>query len=308
MKHLGMIFAALCLLMVLLITGCGTNPAQPHAPLEEPLPLAEFTFTSAGSSSDSIYSYTAEKTAQGTHIYLELNCGQHVVDVTVEEDVLGELGQIAAIYRLDLWDGFDKNNKDVMDGSTFSLYMTTADGQSISAHGSNAFPNGYGAAKAEIDALFEGLIWKYGDLWPKTVESDEMDSFSLSLKESSNKVFFVSAFQEQDRCGLDIRIDGYEEVFPEEYLFYGYCDVFPFEDLQAVVRKYDIPSWNGWDGTDAASGNEWFQLSIEYASGETISATGRLYPENYDSARMEFVEILSGFLIENRENFIPNGE
>jgi len=153
MKYRIMLFGPICLL-VLMLTGCAKLAPKPPRPLDEPIPLASFTFMARGMSTADIYSYSAEKTPDGTHLHLELNCGYTVIDVNVDEDILGELGKIAAKYRLDAWDGFDKSKKRVSDGEGFTLSITTEDGRSIYAHGSNAFPDGFSEAKAEIDAVF----------------------------------------------------------------------------------------------------------------------------------------------------------
>ena len=154
MKHLSMLLGCICLIVMLLTGGTKSAPA----PLEEPISLVSFTFMARGMTTADIYSYSAEKTEAGTHLHLELNCGYNVIDVTVEEDVMGELGAIAAEHRLDLWDGFDKVSKRVSDGEGFTLSMTTEDGRSIYANGSNKFPAGYSEARMAIDELFQKYI------------------------------------------------------------------------------------------------------------------------------------------------------
>ena len=154
MKHIAMLLACICLI-VMMLTGCAKSAP---APLEEPVSLVSFTFMARGMTTADIYSYSAEKTGEGTHLHLELNCGYDVIDVAVQEDVLGELGAIAAKYRLDTWDGFDKSKKNVSDGEGFTLSMTTADGRDIYAHGSNAFPDNYSDARGAIDELFQKYI------------------------------------------------------------------------------------------------------------------------------------------------------
>lgn len=292
----------LCLLLAFSLAGCTQSPAEP---LDEPIPLSYFSFSHSGSSTDAIYSYSAEKAEDGTKLSIELNAGNSVVEVTVEEDVLSSLGEIAAKYRLDMWDGFDKVNSSVSDGSGFNLSMTTADGQSVYAHGSNAFPDGYSDAKAEINALFDRLVSEYGDLWPKELLSDDMNYIHLSTAEGSSKKLSVTAFLSVDGVYLlDLYLKGYGEVFPEEYFFYGASAAFPFEELQAVVRKHNIPAWNGWDNIGS---DDSFELILGYSTDERISARGSLHPEGYDEAVAELEEILLTFIGENSASFEPYG-
>lgn len=290
----------LCLLMAFSLAACAQAPAEP---LDEPIPLSYFSFSHRGSSSDSIYTYTAEKTAEGTDLYIQINAGNSVVEVTVEEDVLASLGKIAAEHRLDMWDGFDKAKSNVSDGSGFTLSMTTEDGQSVYAHGSNAFPDGFQEAKVKMDALFDGLVFEYGNLWPKVLESDDMNYFNFFTAAGNHKKLSVTAFLsvEGDYC-LDLHLKGYEEIFPEEYFFSGESGTFPFEELQAVVRKYDIPAWNGWDKT---GGDDTFQLILGYSTEERVSARGSLHPEGYAEAAAELEEILLTFIGENSASFEP---
>lgn len=46
--------------------------------------------------------------------------------------------------RADGWDGFHESNADVLDGTSFTFEASFADGSSVSASGTNAFPEGYG--------------------------------------------------------------------------------------------------------------------------------------------------------------------
>lgn len=139
-----------------MLTGCAPKP------LSEPLALTAFTWQHRGSYTGLIYSYTAERTEAGDRLLLSLNAGSRELDILVEEDVMGQLGAIAAEHRLDRWDGFDKNDRRAMDGTGFTLTMTTAEGETIEARGSNAFPKGYTEAKAAIEGVFEGFIVSEG--------------------------------------------------------------------------------------------------------------------------------------------------
>ncbi|MBQ6704183.1 MAG: hypothetical protein IJN08_05150 [Clostridia bacterium] len=158
MKYRTVLMGLLSLL-ALLFWGCA---GAGRTPPEEPIQLSSFTFMARGMSTADIYSYTAQKAEVGIHLHLELNCGYNVIDVTVEEDVLGELGAIADLYRLDTWDGFDKKSRRVSDGEGFTLQMTTEDGRSIYASGSNKFPDNYREARQAIDELFQKYMEVYG--------------------------------------------------------------------------------------------------------------------------------------------------
>lgn len=145
----------ICLLLALAsLCGCGTREVAEGEPME----ITAFTFAHRGMSSGDCYTYTAEAAEGGTKLTLLLNAGNSTEELTVEEPVLEQLGAIAGKYRLDLWDGFDKTKSRVSDGTGFTLSISLADGSTISARGSNAFPDRYQAAKGEILDVFAAFI------------------------------------------------------------------------------------------------------------------------------------------------------
>lgn len=166
-------------LLILMITlcGCGKKEVLVQSPKEtlkqeEAMEITLFSFTHTGMSTKECFLYSAEQTEAGIRLYTEeLFSGGVIVDRIVEEDILKKLGEIAGKYRLDRWNGFDKSKKQVKDGNTFSLSITLADGNTISAHGSNRFPDGYSDAKQEICELFEDLIDQYGNQEVKVTEA-----------------------------------------------------------------------------------------------------------------------------------------
>ena len=126
--------------------------------------ITSFSFTHTGMSAEECFRYSAEQTEEGVRLYTEeLFVNGLIVDTLIDEPILEQLGEIAERYRLDQWDGFDKSNKRVTDGSRFSLSVELAGGSTISAQGNNKFPDGYADAKGEICALFADLIGRYGN-------------------------------------------------------------------------------------------------------------------------------------------------
>ena len=165
------------LILIITLCGCGKKEVPVQLPKEklnpgETMEITLFSFTHTGMSTEECFLYSAEQTEDGIRLYTEeLFSGGLIVDTIVDEPVLEQLGDIAGKYRLDRWDGFDKSNKHVMDGNHFSLSITLADGKTISAHGSNRFPDGYSDAKQEICELFEDLIDKYANRESEITES-----------------------------------------------------------------------------------------------------------------------------------------
>lgn len=60
-------------------------------------------------------------------------------------------------YNVGSWDGFNKNNRNVLDGRSFSLYIRKADGQDISAHGYMKWPDHYSEVSGALKDLMKEL-------------------------------------------------------------------------------------------------------------------------------------------------------
>jgi len=127
--------------------------------------ITSFSFSHTASNTEGCYSFEITRTENGTRLYAEeLFYGGRIADRVTEADVLDELGELAGKYRVDRWDGFDKNKKPVRDGSSFTLTIVLADGSTISAHGNNAFPKNYPEVLSAIQKLYTELMEQYGEV------------------------------------------------------------------------------------------------------------------------------------------------
>ena len=126
--------------------------------------ITSFSFHCTTSYADGCYSLSLERTEEGVHLRGEdLFVGGRTADAMIEDDALDRLGELAGYYRIDRWNGFDKNKKHVSDGSSFTLSLTLADGGTVTAHGSNAFPDHYTEVSSQIRALYDELMERYGE-------------------------------------------------------------------------------------------------------------------------------------------------
>ncbi len=74
----------------------------------------------------------------------------------VSIDFVQELENILKKYNVEKWDGFNKSDPNVLDGSSFSITINMTDGNHINAHGYMMYPKDYGKVVKEIEELFEG--------------------------------------------------------------------------------------------------------------------------------------------------------
>ena len=156
------------LLGLALLCGCTANqptnsPQQTEIePGGEPMDITAFSFQHGASLADECYLFKLTKDGDSVRLYAEeLFSGGRIVDTMIEDDVLDQLGELMGTYHVDRWDGFDENNKHVMDGSSFTLSVTLADGSTISAHGSNSFPENYSDVSSAILTLYYELMEQY---------------------------------------------------------------------------------------------------------------------------------------------------
>lgn len=80
----------------------------------------------------------------------------------VDDKTLNKIADILNKYEVSKWDGFDKSDKNVLDGNSFSFIVRLKNGGSIHASGYMKWPNNYSQVKNELKEVFDSLI-KEGD-------------------------------------------------------------------------------------------------------------------------------------------------
>lgn len=328
------------LIMVLSVLLCSCRKREKHAEYTDPqtirigrsdqetviepgkaLELVSFSFSHNGSMAEDNFVYSAMQSPEGTALYMEqLFSGGEIIDVTTQESILDRLGEAAGRYRLDLWDGYDGWEEEVLDGYGFSLEMELADGRKIIARGNNAFPQSYHEASREICRIFEEIGSKHDPVKPLPLPAPIQESelpifFAIDFFTGENKdsrFRFGAQRQEDGSVRLIIYIWNFAEFENgEEYVFEGYCDDFPYEKIQNIIWKYDIPSKAGWYGEAESENKEQYTMNFEYDSEgyefqRMITLAGGSYPEHYEEIRTELLEVMIDFLLENRDSFYQN--
>ena len=72
----------------------------------------------------------------------------------VDQSFKDKLKEILVKYDVGTWDGFQKSDKNVMDGDDFSFSARFKDGTSISASGYMMWPKNYRLVREELDKIF----------------------------------------------------------------------------------------------------------------------------------------------------------
>ena len=78
--------------------------------------------------------------------------------VEVSENKVKELESILNKYNVIKWNGFNQNDKNVLDGDSFSLSIHMEDDKDISASGYMKWPDNYKNVREELNSFFEDLL------------------------------------------------------------------------------------------------------------------------------------------------------
>lgn len=155
---IGVLLAALTAL-----SGCRMHGDQ-GPPTEGQRDIVSFCYSHSGSSMDEMYSYEIiedEETGE-LKAYYEFMNGNITCLLPVDDELMQALEAIVAEHDLRKWDGFDKSNSMVLDGSNFFLKIRFSDESGITASGRNRFPEGFGAATEAIETAFHSHLDKHG--------------------------------------------------------------------------------------------------------------------------------------------------
>ena len=151
------------LALILSLTGAQTAPVRTDAA------LTAFSFSHGGMSMDQIFSYAVYAQDGRMLADFELYCRYEIEGVELDGEDVELLRALIDEFDLWSWNGFQKSNSQVLDGDSFGLSASFADGTELNAWGSNAYPKGYSAGAQAICAYFEALMEKY-EIDPEKME------------------------------------------------------------------------------------------------------------------------------------------
>ncbi|MCI5547550.1 MAG: hypothetical protein MR399_11430 [Clostridiales bacterium] len=157
------IFAGLLAALMLCMSPCFA--AAP--PMQEAPAVETFCFTRSGMSADQARSYQIRETARGRFVWIELYYSDHYVLPLTDED-MASFSALVQELELTAWNGYSEVDRYALDGECFSLDVAFEGGASISASGSNCFPQDYGEKMSAVEDFFRSLMADYelgDDVW-----------------------------------------------------------------------------------------------------------------------------------------------
>ncbi|MBR0385410.1 MAG: hypothetical protein IJI05_02550 [Erysipelotrichaceae bacterium] len=267
--------------------------------------ISSFSYDYNGSIGANSYHYEVTRTDDGK-AEIEYDAMEYdslgEMTMTVQTDLLDQLDELYRKHNVARWDGYSKYNPNVLDGDGFSLSISFNDGKSMSAHGSNAEPDGYREFISELKAIIDPYLeqMRQAAIQQKIDEGMQgeltflMANFMQRGNSGSDSYEILLRQNSGNRENVDIRIKSVSGEFiePGKYNYYAFVDDedIDFSAIQALIEKYEIIKWYDYDkSAEDYNNEEWFQVSFGFEN-DSINAMGTMHPENYEEFRQEFLQ------------------
>jgi len=147
--------------------------------------------------------------------------GNYSVEIS-EKDV-NKIVKVLQKYNVKSWDGFDKSDKYVLDGSSYSFDLTTKEGLKVSAKGYMKYPDGYHEVISEIEKIIS-------DIKPESNINYYANRDHTYYDDYKNEVMIIDSNKE---------LDAFEKVFGK----YIISPVVHFEEDTVFVKL--VPASSG---------------------------------------------------------------
>ena len=85
------------------------------------------------------------------------------LEIKLEKKEIKNIIKILNKYNVSNWNGFDKVDKNVLDGDSFHIYIETLDNDKVSASGYMKWPKNYNNVRDELDNIFMNIYNNGGD-------------------------------------------------------------------------------------------------------------------------------------------------
>ncbi|MBQ3934958.1 MAG: hypothetical protein II715_03990 [Clostridia bacterium] len=267
--------------------------------------LESFSFNFDGTIGGNNYTYVLNR-VEGKWIFqFEGMAYSHYGTLSREVDpsVPERLYRVYLDQRIACWDGYQKYDPNVCDGSGFSVYYRFGDGKSVSASGMNAFPDGYADFTAAVEEIFspvrEEMLEDARQSKIREGIDGRLHSYYACFKQrgsSGSDSYQVCVYRWEDgRSGFEVSASSESGTYfgPGKYdLRMPIPDGFdPFSGIRKLIDRYEIIRWYDFEGRHPDYDNqEWFQVDFFFDSGKQIRAMGTEHPENYDEFRDAFLK------------------
>lgn len=263
-----------------------------------------------GSIGGGSHTITVEKTNDTTPATITLDYMDHrdygKLTGKVSDAFMDSINALCEKYQIHKWDGFDKINREVLDGYGFSLSAKYENNKHINAHGSNSFPAGYHQFSSELEELIKPEKERlFEEARKKKIERGVegnlhfmMINFIQHGDSGYDRYECMISEPQDDRSNISVTVNSENgDFFPQgRHNYYGTAtnEEIGWDDFAAIIKKYKIVNWMDYSKTAEDYNNaEWFQLDFSFEKGY-ISAMGSIPPDaNYDAFRHDLLKQLA---------------
>ena len=100
------------------------------------------------------YTLTYENNKYIAEIKPNFKSEEEIKKVEIKKNDIEKIIETLKKYNVNKWNGFNKSDKYVLDGDSFSLYITFLDNTKLSASGYMMYPKNYNEVKNVLDEIF----------------------------------------------------------------------------------------------------------------------------------------------------------
>lgn len=319
-KRIPLVLAALAVVFMLCLTACGS--AQQDQPSRnetqsaggeggiavdtEGATMTEFRFLNDGSVGGWHSVYTVMKEGEQyvfTYVDHSIRTLPDDFKIKVDETFMKDLRSLCDKYEVEKWNGFDQVAGDVYDGTSFTLEILFDNEVNVYAHGSNRFPDHFHDFKREADKLFEPLVDELRETQKRdAIEKGVKGELQYVLAEferlgtGHQDTYRIEWNQDDRNYNFRVRIKSVSgEFFPAgDYEYYANLppEAIDYKGVHELFEKYNLMQWYGYDEmAPKGEATERFALYLSFEEG-AISASGTLPPQNYETFRKAFMELV----------------
>lgn len=105
-----------------------------------------------------IYEIEYKDNKYNLHIKPNMVPDEEAIDTEISKEDMQKIEEILNKHKVYKWDGFQKSDKYVLDGNSFSFWIYFDEDKDIHASGYMMYPDNYGNVESELENIFK----KYG--------------------------------------------------------------------------------------------------------------------------------------------------
>lgn len=102
-----------------------------------------------------IYEIEYKDNKYNLHIKPNMIPDEEAIDTEISKEDMQKIEEILNKYKVYKWDGFQKSDKYVLDGNSFSFWVYFDEDKDIHASGYMMYPDNYGNVESELKNIFK---------------------------------------------------------------------------------------------------------------------------------------------------------